>query len=131
MALLPYVAVLTDTTFRYGLARHGFCKERMSCAALLSREAALAVGYWDEEVIVRKIFTGIVDFRTDGKMVRSYWCVMPAPSPGPVPMPAATRRLLVVEDEPLIAATMVDQLEGLGYTVLGPVNLAFSEADQK
>jgi hypothetical protein len=47
---------------------------------------------------------------------------MQAPSPSPITMPAAARarRLLVVEDEPLIAMTMADQLEGVGYTVPGP-----------
>src|SRR5258708_7329685 len=51
------------------------------------------------------------------------------PSPTIVTSPAArSRRLLVVEDECLIALNMVEQLTELGYAVVGP---AFTIAEAR
>lgn len=56
------------------------------------------------------------------------------PSPAPAPLPprngAASRRVLVVEDEALIAAQIEETLAGAGYTVLGPAARVAEAFDQ-
>lgn len=60
--------------------------------------------------------------------------VAPRPSPTPTPLPprngAASRRILVVEDEALIAAQIEETLAGAGYTVLGPAARVAEAFDQ-
>jgi two-component system, response regulator PdtaR len=46
------------------------------------------------------------------------------------PSPGSIRRILIVEDEPLIAWSLADMAEDLGYDVIGPVATELEAVDE-
>lgn len=85
---------------------------------------------WRPDGLACELAVPIADVRASSAVVEPSSRPAPAPPPVPPRNSAESRRILVVEDEALIAAQIEETLAGAGYTVLGPAARVAEAFDQ-